>query len=253
MSSPTATQPSPAQRLSGHRRIFVVGLGGVGSIVLRYLAIFLKSMRLPIRLCLLDGDEYQHANQDRQIFDAIGNKAEVQAAETLRILGTSQVSVAAIPEYLTPENVGQFIRSGDILFACVDSHGVRRLISDYCVSDAVSDICLLSGGNDPVDPPRQRGTYGNAQIYLKQAGTEATVPITAFHPELANAEIEDREPGCGELVASQPQILFANLMVASSLLNAFYAYLCGELRYQEVKFDIIEARMLPQLEFTMPR
>ena len=30
------------------------------------------------------------------------------------------------------------------------------------------------------------------------------------------------------------------------MLNAFFAHTCGELAYQEVKFDILDARMLPQ-------
>jgi hypothetical protein len=30
------------------------------------------------------------------------------------------------------------------------------------------------------------------------------------------------------------------------MLNAFFAYTCGALTYQEVKLDILEARMLPQ-------
>jgi hypothetical protein len=38
--------------------------------------------------------------------------------------------------------------------------------------------------------------------------------------------------------------------VASALLNAFFAWLCGRLSYQEVKLDILDARMLPQ--FPLP-
>jgi hypothetical protein len=30
-------------------------------------------------------------------------------------------------------------------------------------------------------------------------------------------------------------------------LSAFFAHTCGRLAYQEVKFDILDARMLPQL------
>ena len=49
------------------------------------------------------------------------------------------------------------------------------------------------------------------------------------------------------MAVSTPQILFTNLTVASALLNAFFAHGCGRLAYQEVKFDVLEARMLPQL------
>jgi hypothetical protein len=39
--------------------------------------------------------------------------------------------------------------------------------------------------------------------------------------------------------------------VASALLNAFLAHTCGRLDYQEVKLDVLEARMLPQLALSV--
>jgi hypothetical protein len=32
------------------------------------------------------------------------------------------------------------------------------------------------------------------------------------------------------------------------MLNAYFAWACGRLAYQEVKLDVLEASMLPQLE-----
>ncbi len=90
------------------------------------------------------------------------------------------------------------------------------------------------------------GTYGNVQIAIRQSGRDATAPITRYHPELANPK--GKLPGdlsCGELVQSVPQIVFTNLAVASALLSAYFALLCGRLHYQEVQLDILEARMLP--------
>ena len=46
-------------------------------------------------------------------------------------------------------------------------------------------------------------------------------------------------------VASVPQILFANLMTASALLNALWLHLCGALHYSELVFDIAEGLMQP--------
>ena len=74
-----------------------------------------------------------------------------------------------------------------------------------------------------------------------------TAPLTKFHPEIRQAEGElPGGPNCGQMAESIPQILFANLGVASAMLNAFFAYTCGRLGYQEVQFDILEARSLPQ-------
>ena len=105
-----------------------------------------------------------------------------------------------------------------------------------------------TGGNEGVDPPRERGTYGNVQVYLRRDGRDLTAPLTRFHPEIASPKGKlPTEASCVELALSTPQILFTNLAVASALLNAFFAYTCGRLTYQEVKLDILEARMLPQL------
>ncbi|GEM_PF-2438880 len=120
-----------------------------------------------------------------------------------------------------------------------------RRMAEHCVG--LSDVALFSGGNDGVNPPNERGTYGNVQIHVRRDGTDWTAPLTKFHPEIRQAEGElPGGPNCGQMAESIPQILFANLGVASAMLNAFFAYTCGRLGYQEVQFDILEARSLPQ-------
>ena len=46
-------------------------------------------------------------------------------------------------------------------------------------------------------------------------------------------------------MSSAPQLLFANLAVASHLLSAFYAWRTDNLDYEEVYFDIVAARSVP--------
>ena len=200
---------------------------------------------LAIRFVLIDGDKFEPANLDRQIFGSLGSKADVKAAEIAQLIGPSDVALAAVPEYVTPENVDRLIRPGDFLFLCVDNHPTRKLISDHC--QKLTEVVLLSGGNDAVAPPRQRGTYGNVQIAIRRDGRNVTVPITRYHPEIAKSKGKlPHEMSCTEIVPSTPQILFTNLAVASAMLNAFYAVVCDRLTYQEVKLDILDARMLPQ-------
>lgn len=232
--------------LADDSRIKVVGLGGIGCIVHQYLTVFLKGLDRPLRLVLIDGDRFEVANSRRMVFQKVGNKAEVKAAETVAWLGASDVSVAAVPEYVTPENIARLIRPGDHVFLCVDNHPTRKLVSDHCAG--LADVALFSGGNEGVDPPRERGTYGNVQVYLRRDGRDLTAPLTRFHPEIANPKGKmPSQLSCAELAVSTPQILFTNLAVASAMLGAFFAYACGRLTYQEVKLDVLEARMLPQL------
>ncbi len=232
--------------LAEDSRVKIIGLGGIGCIVLQYLTVFLKSLDRPVRLVLIDGDRFEVANSTRMVFQQVGNKAEVKAAETAVWLGTSAVAVVAVPAYVTAENIGQLILPGDHVFLCVDNHPTRKLVSDHCAR--LPAVALFSGGNEGVEPPRERGTYGNVQVYLRRDGRDVTAALTRFHPEIANPQGKSpSEMSCAELAVSTPQILFTNLAVASALLNAFFAYLCTRLMYQEVKLDVLDARMLPQL------
>ena len=226
-------------------RIVVAGLGGIGGALLQPLALFLHSLRISVRLVLVDGDKFEMANASRQVFRTLGNKAEVKAAETAELLGESVITIVPVPEYVDPENIGQLIKTGDYIFLCVDNHPTRKLVSDHWAT--LSDAALFSGGNEGVEPPSELGTYGNVQVAVRRGRKNLTVPITKYHPEIVNSKEKlPHELSCGELVQSSPQIIFTNVAVSSALLNAFFAFTCGKLSYQEVKLDIIEARMLPQ-------
>lgn len=233
-------------RLPEGFRIKLIGLGGIGCVVLPYLTMFLDNLGIPGRLVLIDGDEFETKNSERMQFQDIGNKADIKAQEAVSWIERGALTVASVPEFVTPENLERLIRPHDIVMMGVDNYQTRRKVSEYC--ETLSDIVLFSGGNDGVEPPHQQGTYGNVQIAIRAGNRELTAPLTRFHPEIATADgpLPD-DPSCGVLVTSVPQILFTNLAVASAMLNAFFAYTCGKLHYQEVKFDILEGRSLPQL------
>ncbi len=235
-----------ACRLVDGCRIKLIGLGGIGCVVLQFLSTFLDHLGIDARLVLIDGDDFERGNLSRMHFQGPGgNKAEVKAGETIDALSCDQLTIATVAEYVTAENVKDLIKPGDIVLLCVDNHPTRRLVSGHC--DSLPEVALFSAGNDAVDPPHERGTYGNVQIAIRCGGEDLTAPITRFHPEIAKADGKlPGGPGCGELVASAPQIVFTNLAVGSAMLNAFFAYSCGLLDYQEVKLDIIEGRSLPQ-------
>ncbi len=252
--SPASTDASaPAlceSLLPAGSRIKLIGLGGIGCVVLEYLSMYLNYLARPVRLVLVDGDTFEPANAHRMSFQAFGNKAEIKAAETIERLGCTQVTVASMPTYVAEENVNDIVKNRDIVMLCVDNHVSRKIVSARC--QQLDNVALFSAGNDGVDPPVQRGTYGNVQIHIRQEGVDRTVPITRYHPEIAaSTKGHPGELGCDQLVKTVPQILFTNLAVGSSLLNAFLAYTQGVLTYQEVKLDILEARCLPQ--FVLPR
>jgi molybdopterin/thiamine biosynthesis adenylyltransferase len=227
----------------------VIGLGGVGGIVARYGAVFLASLDRSLRLVLIDGDSFEPKNLGRMLFLNHGNKASVVREDLLEYLGDTRLSIVAIPEYVTSENIDSLIQEGDIVIVAVDNHATRKLVSEFCTTKRRS-ICLISGGNDGIEKDiadrQQRGTYGNCQIYIRREGEDVTPPLTHLHPEIANpADHIPSEKDCTELAISVPQILFANLMAASAILNTLWLHLCEALHYGEICFDVAEGLMRP--------
>jgi len=227
----------------------VFGLGGVGGIVARYLAMFMAGQNCESRLVLIDGDSFEPGNASRMFFGSCGNKAVVTREELLPRFAESPLCLVAVEEYVTPENIERLIQPGDHLLVTVDNHATRKLISDFCAA-RLEDVCVISGGNDGVESdgsgPLRRGTFGNVQVYLRQKGRDASPSLTRFHPEIESPA--DRLPtdrSCTELVASVPQILFTNLTVATAILNTYWLYLAGALHYSELAFDIAEGLMRP--------
>ena len=234
----------------------LIGLGGIGGIVARYIAVFLTSLRCEANLLLIDGDHFEPANATRMLFDSYGNKAEVTRAALHSHAVNSQLSVMAVEELVTPQNVARLIPGGEHEFVllCVDNHETRKLISDYCQGRSgftgVSDMCLISGGNDGVGADSagviRRGSYGNVQVYIRRGGVDVSPSLTAYHPEIDQPPtVSGDDRNCTQLLDTVPQLLFTNLMAASAICNSFWLYLCDALHYSELGFEIAEARMRP--------
>ncbi len=210
--------------------IKAIGIGGIGCALLPFLCRFLQYAGEPARLTLIDGDRFERSNAARQAFSRLGNKAEVKALELAQEF--EALALRSAPEYVTEENVSRLIVSGDLVFLMVDNHASRGLVSRHAAT--LPDLTLISGGNDYED--------GNVQIYVREKGQDLTPALTRYHPEIANPQ--DQNPAtmsCEELMAAgAPQLLFTNLMVASLMLNAFYALRQGRLNYSEVYLDILQ-------------
>jgi molybdopterin/thiamine biosynthesis adenylyltransferase len=230
--------------------VTVIGLGGVGSIVARYGAVFLASRQQNAHLRLVDGDRFEPSNASRMLFGKHGNKAIVVRNELIPRFRNSKLSLIAYRQYVMPGNIDSIIKAGDIVILCVDNHKTRKLVNDHCAK--LKNICLISGGNDGVGKDSggvvRRGTYGNVQIYIRKGGKDVTPTLDAYHPEIKDPKDKlPTELNCTELVVSKPQILFSNLSVASGILNTLLLYLSGQLPYSELGFDIAQGRQWPSV------
>ena len=210
--------------------IKAIGIGGIGCALLPFLCRYLQYSGEKARITLIDGDRFERGNAARQAFSGLGNKAEVKSRELAQEY--EAVAFRSRPEYVTEDNVARLIGEGEVVFLMVDNHASRHLVSRHVSS--LADLSLISGGNDYED--------GNVQVYIRQGGLDLTPSLARYHPEIATPQ--DRNPAalsCEELMAAgAPQLLFANLMVASLMLNAFYALREGRLNYSEVYLDILQ-------------
>lgn len=210
-------------------RVVVIGLGGIGGALVPHLARYLRYTSCDATLVLIDGDVFEERNNERQVFDEIGGKAEVVSR---RIKSEIQgLHVEFVNEYIDNDTVGMHLQNGDYVFLCVDNHATRKVVSDFC--EELDDVTLISGGNELTD--------GNVQIFVRRDGENRTLPIANdFHPEIQYTR--DRNPadvGCEQQVEGEPQLLFMNVAIASAMLSAYYAVLQGKLDKDEVYVDII--------------
>jgi molybdopterin/thiamine biosynthesis adenylyltransferase len=246
-----ATQTPLTPVLPDNASIKIIGLGGVGRHVAPDVCVFLAAQNRACRVVLIDGDKFEPSNASRMLFRTCGNKAAVARDELMDYLGDSQVALIAVEEFVTPDNVARLVRDGDIVFVTVDNHATRKLINDHC--GTLANVCVISGGNDGV-ADGLRGTYGNVQVHLRRDGMAQTPSLTQYHPEIENpGDHLPTDKSCTELIASVPQILFANVTVAAAMLNTFWLHLCGGLHYSELAFDIAEGRMQPVLPLSSLR
>ena len=95
--------------------ISVIGLGGVGSILVERLCRFLNySKDLTAELLLVDGDEYEQKNYERQEFSRLGNKADIKATELE--MKYNGLRFDAFEAFIDESNIEEVIKEGDIVF-----------------------------------------------------------------------------------------------------------------------------------------
>jgi molybdopterin/thiamine biosynthesis adenylyltransferase len=209
--------------------ITVIGLGGVGSILIERLARFINYSRdLNPTILLVDGDVYENKNYERQEFSQIGNKAETKVMElTMKF---PKLILDSFEAYINEANIAESIKTGDIVFLCVDNHKTRNIVNNYCKE--LTDITLISGGNEFED--------GNVQLYVRRGGQDLTPDLASYHPEIANPDDQlPDEMSCEELAQSDPQLYFTNLGVATLMCWSFYnSVVKQQYERSEVYFDI---------------
>jgi molybdopterin/thiamine biosynthesis adenylyltransferase len=224
--------------------IKIIGLGGIGSWLVQFIAKYARFTMLQnkkITITCIDGDAYDSLNRPRQHFKNLGNKARITMLELKDEYDKyippgytlENFAFDSFEDYISEDNIESIILEGDTIFMGVDNHKTRSIVSKYCKN--LNDIILISGGNDI--------TVGNVQIYQKKEGEEITSDLCAYHPEIENPQ--DKAPyelSCEELQESAPQLMFTNAMVAILMCCAYYNLLTETININnqigEAYFDI---------------
>ena len=222
----------------------LIGCGGIGSQLAGPLVRYLANRPMPRPLLVLvDGDTFEPSNLARQACtagDLGANKAEVLAG-CARAVG---LGVQVVPSHVTTDTVAHLVREGDIVLLAVDNHAARALLDRHVAT--LRDATLISGGNDETD--------GNVQVVRRRDGWSVDGHLVEIHPEIGEAADREAlaEPGCQVMTAERPQLLVANLMVASAMLNALWQVVeRGSVPYSEVYLDVIQSAARPRRWFRL--
>ncbi|MGW8178049.1 MAG: ThiF family adenylyltransferase [bacterium] len=211
--------------MSDPRRVIVAGVGGVGSWLADTFGRVLNVHAPGSQLILVDGDNFEPKNAERQNFSHYGNKAKsVQmdlAPKLDRIMVipkaawvVSQEAADAAGEdeegvqYVSAEDL---LQDGDIVFTCFDNMMARKLIFDAAVR--FDNIDIFNGGNEDTG-------FGSTYYYSRRNGLDVTRHPGEIHDEFVNPP--DKNPGelsCAERakLESGTQLIATNMMVAAVL------------------------------------
>lgn len=217
----------------------LVGAGGTGSHLYPALITHLENVHKdPFTLYVVDGDEFEIKNTDRQLFglDQL-NKNKAEAV----IERHPSLNAIPIPHYLDDESIPNLITNGDIVLITVDNFPIRAAIERHALT--LDDITIINGGNEL--------TSGSCQIFIRRDGKNITPPISFDHPEILTPGKSRADMSCQE-VAELPggeQTLIANMQSATLILAALHQVIYWDtdqpFPWHQVYFDTHTAKMRP--------
>ncbi len=147
--TPGARSRPLVPHLEDLRSVKLIGLGGVGGIVARYLVVYLGAAGQPVRVVLIDGDDFEARNAERMLFSRCGNKAAVVRDDLPRSRG------GLLPHPLRHRGVRHLGEPGPPDRRWRRGPPRRRQprhpqARRRPLRERLADVCLISGGNDGV-------------------------------------------------------------------------------------------------------
>lgn len=215
-------------------RYVLIGAGGTGSNfiapALSYLNAHQNNKNEAFEFYVVDGDNYEYKNLERQLFNPefVGqNKANALANMYERY------PVIAVPKFIGKDDLDDLIPEHTTVFIGVDNYSIRALLVQHALTR--KNIVMINAGNEKSD--------GTVQVWVRENGENKTPPFTFCHPEIAYKSEDDRSTmTCAEaaLIPGGEQLLLANAQAAMLMLHALWrihsgAWVTG---WTEATFDL---------------
>lgn len=206
------------------KRFIIVGAGGIGTWLAEGVARLLEWKYPNSALIIVDGDNYEEKNKERQHFSKMGNKASVKALELTQQF--SKTTFIPLPKWIVGDDfkgvsdvdspkikATDLLMNGDVVLAVVDNFAARKILFD--AASKLDNIDVFTGGNDDA-------LFGSTYHYQRRNGIEITEHPVTYHPEYENPP--DKNPGemsCQERaeIDGGTQLLATNMAVASIILG----------------------------------
>jgi molybdopterin/thiamine biosynthesis adenylyltransferase len=226
------------------KRVVMVGAGGIGTWLAAGLVRMLEWKFPGSALIIVDGDNYEPKNLERQDFTQMGNKASVKAMELSKSF--KETYVFAIPKWVISDQhpdvddqsskikASDLIAEGDIVIAVVDNFAARKILFD--AASKLDNVDVFTGGND-------ENLFGSVYHYRRRNGQDVTAHPATTHQEYQNPP--DRNPGelsCQERaeIEGGTQVLATNMAVAAFILGRIQKTIVSDQSPEETEiyFDL---------------
>lgn len=226
-------------------RVILVGAGGIGTWLAEGVARLLEWKFSGSALIIVDGDNYEQENMERQNFTKMGNKASVKALELTEKF--EKTSFIPVPKWVVGDDfkgvsdeesskikASDLLNDGDVVLAVVDNFAARKILFDAAAQ--LKNVDVFTGGNDDA-------LYGSIYHYQKRGGKDITEHPVTFHPEYENPP--DKNPGelsCQERaeIDGGTQLLATNMAVAALILGRMNHVIVNNQKPEatEIYFDL---------------
>lgn len=203
--------------------IMLVGCGGTGSILaphLARLALYHEAVTDQAELYLVDGDNYEEKNLNRQHFCEASIELNKALSTHLMIRDMGLSNTTYIDDYLSAFTFRKYLNglnkeSGfPIVIAAVDNDGTRAMILKALAK--TDNYVFISPANSSLPTPPRGHVMWTGQLNGERIGCDL---LNAYPNFIRPADVIPTKGGCIEAAPSEPQLISCNFMAAAFTLS----------------------------------